>query len=1006
MACLVWFLVALGWTGEVGAQPFVNWESPHVSPLTLVGDELLAVNTADQRLEIFDVATGTPAWVTSIPVGVDPVSVRVDGSGRAWVVNHISDSISVVDLATRNVVVTVPTLDEPADVVFAGTPERAFVSCSQVNKIQVFDPADLGAPPQVISLDGEDPRALAVSADGSRVYAAIFESGNGTTILGGGQLGAGVLAFPPNVVSDPVGPYGGINPPPNDGGSFEPPLNPILPGGGLPVGLIVRQDDLGLWWDDNGGDWTEFVSGSQADRSGRMPGWNLLDHDVAVIDTATLAVSYLDRLMTMGMAVGVHPTSGQVTLVGLESLNEIRYEPNLNGVFVRVNLAQVDPAGGSAPTIVDLNPHLDYTESTVPPAVREQSLGDPRAIVWMPSGTRAYVSGLGSNNVIAIDATGSRDGAPIEVGEGPTGLVLDAARDRLYVLNKFGASVTAIDTTTQFALGETPFFDPTPSAIKDGRFALYDTHATSGTGHVSCGSCHIDARMDRLAWDLGDPSGDMVPFDANCLDLPGTPACQDWHPMKGPMSTQTLQDIIGKEPLHWRGDRAGIEDFNPAYVSLLGAPSELSAGEMQQFEDFLATIHYPPNPYREFDNSLPTNLPLEGHYSTGRFNPATTGDPLPNGNAQNGLFFYRNSFLDAPFQCVSCHTLPTGAGPDVEVVGFGIQPIPPGPMGERHLGIVSVDGSTNISIKIPQLRNMYEKTGFELTQLNNTAGFGFLHDGSVDSLARFLTEPAFSVTSDQQVADLVAFMLAFSGSDLPQGSITTILEPPGVPSLDAHAAVGKQLTFDSVTRTDPLSIARYGEMLLLADIGAVGLIAKGRQGGESRGYRYDGGGNWQSDRTAETVSETALRLSADAGSEVTVTVVPSGSQTRMGIDRDGDSFFDRDELDACANPADPASTPLTDSCGVTFVRGDCNADGQLDISDPVTLLDVLFAGGSAPTCEDSCDANDDGATNIADTIFMLNYTFSAGDEPPAPFPNCGADPTTDSLGCDAFPACP
>ena len=67
--------------------------------------------------------------------------------------------------------------------------------------------------------------------------------------------------------------------------------------------------------------------------------------------------------------------------------------------------------------------------------------------------------------------------------------------------------------------------------------------------HVSCASCHPDARLDRLAWDLGNPAGGLV---------------QSFHPMKGPMVTQTLQDIIleGDNPLHWRGDRNGIEDFN------------------------------------------------------------------------------------------------------------------------------------------------------------------------------------------------------------------------------------------------------------------------------------------------------------------------------------------------------------------------------------------------------------------------------------------------------------
>ncbi|MBL7650453.1 MAG: hypothetical protein JNK74_30260, partial [Candidatus Hydrogenedentes bacterium] len=172
--------------------------------------------TADARLEVFDVTTGTPIRVGSVPVGVDPVSVRARTNTQAWVVNHISDSVSVVDLSTMNVVASLRTLDEPCDVVFAGTPQRAFVSCSQANAVLVFDPSNLSATATTVPINAEDPRALAVSPDGQTVYAAIFESGNKTTILGGGiDLPQGILNFPPNVVSLASTPYGGQNPPPN-----------------------------------------------------------------------------------------------------------------------------------------------------------------------------------------------------------------------------------------------------------------------------------------------------------------------------------------------------------------------------------------------------------------------------------------------------------------------------------------------------------------------------------------------------------------------------------------------------------------------------------------------------------------------------------------------------------------------------------------------------------------------------------------------------------------------
>src|SRR5438552_1025972 len=66
---------------------FVNWESPHVSPLALTpsGKLLLAVNTADNRLEVFDATAPLPMPVRSIAVGLDPVTVRARNDHEAWV---------------------------------------------------------------------------------------------------------------------------------------------------------------------------------------------------------------------------------------------------------------------------------------------------------------------------------------------------------------------------------------------------------------------------------------------------------------------------------------------------------------------------------------------------------------------------------------------------------------------------------------------------------------------------------------------------------------------------------------------------------------------------------------------------------------------------------------------------------------------------------------------------------------------------------------------------------
>ncbi|MBM3984616.1 MAG: hypothetical protein FJ296_02820, partial [Planctomycetes bacterium] len=904
------FLAAVA--GAAAQDGFVHYETVHSHPLDLTpgAQRLLAVNTADGRLMVFDASGAQPVLERAIPVGYDPVSVRARTGTEAWVVNHISDSVSVVDVSTGRTLATLPTDDEPADVIFAGTPQRAFVTCSEANTVLVFDPANLSLAPTRLEIVGEDPRALAVSPDGTQVWAAIFESSNRTTILGGGHPG---LSYPPQVVNNPLGPWGGVNPPPNDGAGFDPPIAPSLPTA-LKVSLIIRQDDADQWLDDNGGNWTDLVSGPNAALSGRLPGWEIVDHDVAVIDVATLHVTYVKRLMNLCMALAANPATGEVVVVGSDAINEVRFVQNLKGRFVKYYAASADPGMGRA-LRTDLNPHLDYVNVTLPQSVRDESLADPRAIVFHADGQQGWVVGMGSSNVIAVNADGSRNTAipPIPVGEGPTGAALDEGAQRLYVLNKFAASISVIDTGTASETARVAYFDPTPEVIRDGRKYLYDSHLGSGTGHLSCASCHPDARMDRLAWDLGDPQGAMKSVTPNNLkaNLPSLSNAEfrDYHPMKGPMLTQTLQDIIGKEPLHWRGDMFKIEDFAGVNVELAGDDEPFDAMDMQELKDYLATIHYPPNPFRNLDNTLPTALELKGHYTTGRFAPG--GQPLPLGNAERGLeIFSPPNFLAGNNACITCHANSIGAGTDMKWnAGLqALEPIPPGPDGEHHLMLVASDGFTNKSMKVPQLRNNYERLGFNTTQLQNTAGFGVEHDGSADSTERHIAQPPFDVTSDQDVADMLAFIMSLSGNALPLGSPTDVNMPPGIEGKDSHAAVGRQVTLDggvpSPTQLDTLAL-----FVDMAAANRIGLAARGVLDGAARGFVQYSSDRFDSDRLGQSFTLQELLDEVDPGEDLTFMAVPAGTQRRIGVDRDADGWLDGDELDLGSDPADPASAP-------------------------------------------------------------------------------------------------
>jgi len=89
-------------TSEVHAQAdYTLFESGPVRPVAMSpdGNRVFVTNTPDGYLEIFDVSGGFAAKGASVPVGLEPVAVAARNDDEVWVVNHVSDSISVVDVS-------------------------------------------------------------------------------------------------------------------------------------------------------------------------------------------------------------------------------------------------------------------------------------------------------------------------------------------------------------------------------------------------------------------------------------------------------------------------------------------------------------------------------------------------------------------------------------------------------------------------------------------------------------------------------------------------------------------------------------------------------------------------------------------------------------------------------------------------------------------------------------------------------------------------------------------
>jgi YVTN family beta-propeller protein len=915
-------LAIAGLAARQAAATFATFESGQVRPLAFSpdGSRLFAVNTPDDQLEIFAVSGGSASHVGSVPVGLEPVAVAVRTNGEVWVVNHLSDSVSIVDVgaATPHVIRTLLVGDEPRDVVFAGPTDgsgnftRAFITTARRGQnlpatmppdftmprtpralVWVFDATNLGSsmagdPTTIIPLFGDTPRALAATPDGHTVYAAIFESGNETTAVSEGAVCNGGSAAPAcnlDGILVPGGLAGGKVP-----GGLPAPNKNVEGTTGPETGLILKfNDGAGLWEDGLGRNWQNAVR------------FDLPDLDVfqinAVAPTPAETASFA-HVGTVLFNMLVNPSNGKLYVTNTDAENDVRFEgPGMSASTVRGNLheARITVIDGTNVLPRHLNKHitalpLGYRTVPMPANIKDASLATPVGMALSSTGT-LYVAAFGSSAIGTFSASAVENdtftpdaSTHIAVsGGGPTGLALDETHQRLYVLTRFDNAVKVIDTSSNTEIAQHPLHNPEPPEVVNGRPFLYDAHFTSSNGEASCSSCHVFADFDSLGWDLGNPDDIVRPNPNPAGPIGGG---QPFHPMKGPMTTQTLRGLADHGPMHWRGDRTGgyamppqplnetlaFEAFNVAFDSLLGRDEgPIPDADMAAFSQFILAISEPPNPNRDLDNVL-------------------------KGQALNGQdVFLHTPATDMVAACEGCHSLDASQG----FFGTG--------------GLTTFENETQ-EFKVAHLNNAYQKIGMfgmpDVAQINvpsgdrlhqgdQIRGFGFLHDGSVATIFDFLHAVVFGL-SDSDRANLEQFVLAFDTTFAPiVGQQVTLT--------DSNAAVVG-------ARIDLMIAQAEADFTLVGQPGAKAcdLVVKGIVNGEARGYLMNGTtGQFQSDRALEpTKSDSDMRtLATQTGQQLTYTCVPPGSGTRVGIDRDEDGYLDRDEIDAGSDPADPLSTP-------------------------------------------------------------------------------------------------
>ncbi|TAJ04393.1 MAG: hypothetical protein EPO68_16965, partial [Planctomycetota bacterium] len=935
---------AVGGSAQVvshATAPFPNFESSPVHPLALTPDgaRLVALNTADARMEVFDVQPdGTLVRVGSVFTGLEPVSVCIDAGDPqiAFVANHLSDDVAVVDLATLTVTALIAVGDEPNDVLVANG--KLFVTCARsASNPQLVAPsgfvenavviASASAPYAIqarIALDGHEPRALALAKIGgaARVFVVPQNSGNHTTTLD--FAAAKTLGLADPTVPD----------------AFDPPFtfNPSLKAPGL-----AGFPSLPQFFPIPIKGWTlPQVSRivNDFEHPAHVP--QLADEDVFAIDPAT---NQLDPQATTGVGTTLfsierNPLTNQLWIAHTAAKNRTRFEPSVKGDAVENRIAIVTP-GGAVAQQLELAPPLTTREHAQPVAIAFYSphrgppsgsgggsgggaigggtigggaTSGPGAAQPVDARTArpiAYIACTGGASVVALDAQSHALVAELDVGEVPIGLAVDNARARLYVLSRGDHALRAFD----IANGHAPIqlaassalavgYDPEPHGVRVGRTHLYDARASTGHGsdNFSCATCHVSGHGDQLAWDLGDPEGGIGYFFPDLMTgsqsqngtIVAANNAEQTHPMKGPMVTQSLRGLgdLNGAPLHWRGDRRFFQMFQGAFPGLLGG-SGISNAAMQEYANFVRALVYPPNPYE------PRDRVYTGAAATGRtLFGLTAGNPGKDYNP-----------LASGLKCISCHKAEFANGTDFT----GAQ------------RTVNFEFET-MFFNAPTLRGVYEKKYRDLT------GFGTAHDGSgadardfLDLADAFFGLPVFSGFTAADRDNVSAFVEQWDTGLSPLVGVQQLATAANQPAFDAWLDLAEAQAklanpwLDVVGRVKTLSSSALTGIAFEFDAGA---------------------GQWRYRKDDASWTDRA-QLAADvlgAQTEIVFTAVVPGTGRRLGIDRDEDGLFDGSEA----------------ALGTSAAAPDTDLDGYGDAlevalgSNPLVFTANLAADATAP----------------------------------------------------------
>ncbi len=716
----------------------LQFTSPQVNPLALQpasgatcnGNLLLVANTTSNTVDAVD--TSTNMRTTQINVGMEPVNVtfRPDGC-EAWVANHVSDSVSVIDTngasgSYLRVIETIQSLDangatlfdEPTGIAFASD-TKAFVALSSRNEIAIVSGTTY-AVTDSIAITAQEPRAIAVR--NGRLYVAAFESGNQSELSVCGTESA----------SNPQCTLSGNTLSGNDLLTFA--QNPNIPGEQKNIVIDPQVPDRDFFVFDAATDPPALLKTNT--------GVGTLLYGVAVDGADRVYITQTDARndvngITFPAGSRQDPNGdGDVNLADIGNrmfLNQLAILDCSGGGTSCTIVSSADCGDDPPPAPVEPSANLDC------PPGPATALATPYGVAVSADNTTVVGTAAGTNRLFTTNASGTVL-ARLDVGSIPKGVALlsesngsppEGAPQTAYVLNSLGNTVSVVDVTTPEAPSITTTInvgaDPTPDAVRLGAIAFNSAFA-SNTGTFSCGSCHPDGNNDQLLWRIG----------GECF-LGGCVADED-----EPRSTMPVRGLRDSIPLHWDGTlgdpfgggngavgsggsvAANCDGSNqhtcfrqlvdgslsgvmcnqtPSCASgPSGLPGLLTSQEREDMASFLERVSYPPARSRRLDDTV-----------------STISDPIPVqvGTITVGTlegfedFFMDQGGVGQPDTCADsdagCHEFPLGAGTNSETLqGFDVPTMRGmtdrflqfsiGPSNAEEILVVANDGFPGITV--------------------------------------------------------------------------------------------------------------------------------------------------------------------------------------------------------------------------------------------------------------------------------------------------------------------